>query len=340
MNKAPLDALIDRLIESCADDEDIDACGQCVDELVQAGKVVVPVLVELLDDADQWADVRMAAVEALGRIGGSSAYSALERALENDPDTDVQGAAAQAMSRLKPNRSTARLLRALDTTDRGKRFATIMALARARHPTACARLNDLAAELDAVGDHGVAGVTRAAVVYIREGLRGLESIVDDMGQPIELRRGVAPVLDQDHTFDAIRLALRCLQDDDEGIRRDASQSLITLIHELKPQGSAIGREIVSVLIETLSSDPCKFNRRDAAALLGVMGDFAALPALEKAADDSDRFVREHALEGLIGIMGDSVPLPVLEKAADDSDTFIRQLALRALKRVRRANKNN
>ncbi len=295
------DALIERLIASCGDDDDIDDCGQCLEEFVQAGKRAVPALIGLVEDWDQWTDVRMAAVEALGRIGDKSATKALERALENDPNTDVQGAAAQALGRLRPSRSIARLLRALDTTDLGKQMDTIMALAHARSLAASSKLTDLANQMDAAGDNGVAGVTRAAVVYIKEGISGPKSILDDKDQDIELRRGAASVLDQAHHLDAIPILLRCLRDDDEEIRSAAFQSLIVLIYELKPQGTAIGRDIVSALIESLSSDPSGRCRNQAAELLGAMGDPVALTALEKATEDPDKFVRRisgRALEAL------------------------------------------
>ena len=301
LNETELNALIERLIESCADEEDMDVCGQCIDELVEAGKGVVPTLVSLLDDWDQWVDVRMAAVEALGRIGGRPATKALETALENDPHTDVQGAAAQALGRLKSDRSLARLLRALDTTDRGKRAATILALAQLRNPAAVPRLEELADQLDAVGDNGVAGATRAAVVYINEGISGLESIVDDKGQDIELRRGATVILREAHHLDALPILVRCLRDDDEKLRSNASQSLIGPIHALKPQGSAIGREIVSVLIEALSSDPSWVLRSGAAQFLEVMADPAALPALEKATADPHSSVRRDAAEAIAAL---------------------------------------
>ena len=301
LNKTQLAALIERLIESCGDEEDMDVCGQCIDELVEAGKAVVPTLVGLLADWDQWVDVRLAAVEALGRIGGRPATKALETALENDPHTDVQGAAAQALSRLKSHRSIARLLKALDTDDRGKRTDTILALAQLRNPAAVPRLEELADQLDAVGDNGVAGMTRAAVVYIREGVNGLESIVDDKSQDIKLRRGVATVLDQAHPLDALPILLRCIRDDDEHLRRNAYQSLIDPIHELKSRGSAIGREIVSVLIEALSSDPSWVCRSGAAQFLEVMADPAALPALEKATADPHSSVRRDAARAIAAL---------------------------------------
>ncbi len=301
MNKAQLAALIERLIESCGDEEDMDVCGQCIDELVEAGKPVVPTLVGLLEDWDEWVDVRLAAVEALGRIGGRPATKALETALENDPHTDVQGAAAQALSRLKSDRSIALLLKALDTTDRGKRMDTIMALAHLRNPAASSKLTDLADQMDAIGDNGVAGTTRAAAVYINEGVSGLESIVDDKGQGMELRRGATVILREAHHLDALPILVRCLRDDDEEIRSAASQSLIGPIHALKPQGSAIGREIVSVLIEALSSDPSWVLRSGAAQFLEVMADPAALPALEKATADPHSSVRRDAAEAIAAL---------------------------------------
>ena len=298
LNKTQLAALIERLIESCGDEEDMDLCGQCIDELVEAGKAVVPTLVGLLNDWDEWVDVRLAAVEALGRIGGRPATKALETALEKDPHTDVQGAAAQALGRLKSDRSIARLLKALDTTDRDKQVATTMALAHLRNPAAVPRLEELADQFDAVGENAVAGTTRAAVVYISEGVSGLESIVDDKGQGMELRRGATVILREAHHLDALPILVRCLRDDEEEIRSAASQSLIGPIHALKPQGSAIGREIVSVLIEALSSDPSWVRRMSAALFLEVMADPAALPALEKAAADPHSSVRRNAAQAI------------------------------------------
>ena len=298
LNETELNALIERLIESCADEEDMDVCGQCIDELVEAGKPVVPTLVSLLDDWDQWVDVRMAAVEALGRIGGRPATKALESALENDPHTDVQGAAAQALGRLKSDRSIARLLRALDTADRDKQVATIFALAQLRNPAAVPRLEELADQLDSAGDNLVAGTTRAAAVYIKEGISGLESIVDDKRQGMEFRRGATAILREALHLDAIPILLRCIRDDDEKIRGAGYNSLTDLIHELKPQGTAIGREIVSVLIESLRSDPSGLCRMDAAQFLKLMADPAALPALEKATDDPDKYVRDISTEAI------------------------------------------
>jgi HEAT repeat protein len=222
MNKAQLAALIERLIESCGDEEDMDVCGRCIDELVEAGKAAVPTLVDLLADWDEWVDVRLAAVEALGRIGGRPAIKALETALEKDPHTDVQGAAAQALGRLKSDRSIALLLKALDTADRDKQVATTMALAHLRNPAAVPRLEELADQFDAVGENAVAGTTRAAVVYISEGVSGLESIVDDKGQGMELRRGATVILREAHHLDALPILVRCLRD--EELRSAASQS--------------------------------------------------------------------------------------------------------------------
>ena len=297
-SQADLDALIERMQEACFDQEDIYACDECIEKVAQSGEVAIPALVRLLEDPEQATDNLLAALESLRRIGGRSAYLAVEKALYND-HVDVQGAAAQAMSRLDPNGSIDLLLRALDAfTYRGTQADTILALAYARNPAACPRLLDLADQLDAVGQHGLAGVTRAAVAYIWEGIQGLESILADEGQAIEFRRGAAVILRQAHQLDAFPIALRGLQDDDEQIRCDALQSLIVLIHELKPQGTAIGAEIVSALIKTLSSEPSPRCRDQAAGLLGVMNDSVAFPALERASSDLDEFVRMEAMSSL------------------------------------------
>ena len=230
--------------------------------MAQTGEVAIPVLVRLLEDPERATDQKLAALEALRRIGGRSAYLAVEQALYND-HVDVQGAAAQAISRLDPKGSIDPLLRALETfSHQGTQADTILALAYARNPTACPRLLDLADQLNAVGNHGLAGVTRAAVAYIWEGIQGLESILADEGQAVEFRRGGAVILRQAHQLGAFPIALRCLQDDDEQLRCDALQSLIVLIHELKPQGP---QSELSALIKTLSSEPSPRCRDQAAA---------------------------------------------------------------------------
>lgn len=298
LSQAELDALIERMEEACFDQEDIYACDECVEEVAQTGHAAIPALRRLIEDPEQATDNKLASLEALRRIGGRSAYLAVEKALCDD-HVDVQGAAAQAMSRLDPNGSIDLLLRALDAfVYPGTLADTVLALAYPRNPAACPRLLDLADQLDAVGRHGLAGVTRAAVAYIWEGIQGLESILADEGQAVEFRRGAAVILRQAHHMDVFPIALRCLQDDDEQLRCDALQSLIVLIHEMTPQETAIGGEIVSALIKTLSSEPSPRCRDQAAGLLGVMNDPIALPALERAASDHDEFVAREAASSL------------------------------------------
>ena len=56
-----------------------------------------------------------------------------------------------------------------------------------------------------------------------------------------------------------------------------------------------------MLIEALSSDPSELRRSSAAQFLEVMADPAALPALEKATADPDKYVRRDAAETIAAL---------------------------------------
>jgi HEAT repeat protein len=58
------------------------------------------IFVALLEERDR--DVRQAAVEALGRLGGSTARQALTRSA-SDPDGDVAAATQMALQALGPD---------------------------------------------------------------------------------------------------------------------------------------------------------------------------------------------------------------------------------------------
>jgi len=66
-------------------------------------KHAVTLFTAILNDPDR--DLRQAAVEALGRLGGHRAESAVNRALR-DADAGVQLAAEQALKHFKPNQAS------------------------------------------------------------------------------------------------------------------------------------------------------------------------------------------------------------------------------------------
>jgi HEAT repeat protein len=296
-NQKEIKTMADNLILACSDGADFESRWEYKEKLIQQGKAAVPTVLRLLDNDS--VDVRAIAVEILGSIGDPSAVRALERVLENDPHTDVQGLAAGALAKLNSHRALGKMLRALDSDDWFKRMDTVRALARLGSPDAVPRLNAAAERLDAENRQGSAGVVRAAIIYIESGISGLERILNDSSSNPLLRHGAASLLDETSDIAAIPILLRCLHSDDEEERRDALQAMDNLTHELKPQGTDLAKEMVRELIWTLANNPSHRNRMSAAYLLKTLNDIEALPALERAAaNDPHESTRRVAAEAV------------------------------------------
>lgn len=79
-----------------------------------------------LKDPD--ADVRVAACEALGRMGGSRAVGGLSEALRGDVDVDVRMAAARALGETRDTNSLVALGAALDDKDPAMQYRAMASL--------------------------------------------------------------------------------------------------------------------------------------------------------------------------------------------------------------------
>ena len=269
--------MIGRLIDACVDDENPGECQRCADELVRLDKKAVPHLLRLLDSP--WADVRLNAVEILGRIGDPAATTALTALVEVDPDSDVQGFAAQALARLRGTDPTKSLIRALKSKDGGKRTDAVLALARLRATSALPQLAELASQL-ADTNAPVAGLVSAVIIYIERGIAGLERVLQDRGASPQLRHGAAATLGSTGQTSAVCALLIALRDEDESQRSYALQALGGLLLELQPHSPKLRQETATVLSEMITSDPSPRCRTMAVESLGKVADETAIPLLE------------------------------------------------------------
>lgn len=86
------------------------------------------------------------------------------------------------------------------------------------------------------------------------------------------------------------------------------------------------------LIEALGYEKDVQVRREAAYVLGKMGNASAVEPLIKALQDPDNYVRRQAADAL-GIIGDARAIEPLNKALHDPNNYVCQGATDALKKI-------
>ncbi len=95
-----------------------------------------------------------------------------------------------------------------------------------------------------------------------------------------------------------------------------------------------GNEHLNYWIRTATSHPMKLVRKNAARVLGTMGDRSAVPALIAALKDQDFGVRAEAARSL-GLLTDESAVSALSEAAgNDTDALVRRNAREALERIK------
>jgi HEAT repeat protein len=91
-----------------------------------ATPAVIPVLHAALTDSDE--DIRIAACHAWGRIGGEEALGALIQVAEHEGDVDVRLAAVEEIGKFKDPNAVAVLGKALDDSDPAIQFRAVQSL--------------------------------------------------------------------------------------------------------------------------------------------------------------------------------------------------------------------
>ena len=276
---------------------------------------IVEIIVEQLEADD--ADVRLAAIVALGRLGDRRATAALSRRLDG-PRAEIV-ASASALARIGDPSAFEMLLPLLSHRDASVRQAAIGALNSLGHPDMAARVAALLASPDA---HVRESAVRIAGYF---GYRAcVETLIERCADPDESVRRAAvehlPFLDDPRA--TARLA-RALDDRSARVRSAAAQAF----SHLAPN-EARGPLLAAV------RDADAWVRYAAVRALGELSEGSAVSQLaELAASDPAMQVRIAALE-TIGAVDGPGATDLLLPYVGEPHTDLATAALRALGRVR------
>ena len=285
-----------------------------IEAIVRQDAGIVDLLIDQLRAAD--ADVRLAAIVALGRLGDRRATSALMAMLDGDRAEIV--AAASAVARIGDVSAFDGLLPLLGHPDSTVRQAVIGALNSLGHPDMASRVCALLSSADSR--------VRESAVRIA-GYFGYSECTDTLvalaGDEDEAVRRAAvehlPFLEDPRAADAL---VSALADASGRVRAAAAQAFA---HMPRPAAHA-------ALIEA-SADVDAWVRYYAVRSLGTLGDTAALaPLAAIAASDPAMHVRIAALES-VGAIGGLPATDILLRHARDENTDIAAAALRSLGRT-------
>jgi HEAT repeat protein len=255
-----------------------------------------PALIEALRDKE-WG-VRVLAAQALGRVSpkDQDAIRALREALKDERE-EVRSVAVAALGKSGLEAVVPALTGALEDREWSVRWAAVRALANVG-PEAKGVVRALTEALkDRAG--GIAGVRSTAAVALRK-----------FGPKAE---------------EAVPALVKGLKAEDETgqFRMDAAEALWRI--DKHPAA-------IPALAETLRNKRLS-DRILAASALGRIGS-PAVPALIKAVEDTDAYVRRAAAAALenVGPIGRPA-IPALTRALDDESAFVRVHAARALWRL-------
>lgn len=292
----------------------LSACAPDIAQLEQSGDL--PGLLDALRHDD--ASLRQAAVEALGRVGDSTALEALLAAL-GEADPALSQAAAQSvrqvLDRLADPAAIPALDPALEHPDPAIRRAALDALGRLGGVDA---LTPLAAALD----DSQLEVRQAAATRLAQVVQGFEQAGDLPALQAALAHANPQVRGQAATAfsrlggdAALESLLPALQDDDPYVR----QAVVSALGEL-------GEPALEALGELFIEDPGL--RTFAGEALGKLG-LLAVPRLEEALQSSDPALRLAAIDAL-GQAGDETTLPLLLPLLSEPDPELHLAVTQAL----------
>jgi HEAT repeat protein len=188
-----------------------------IEGLVRHGEGVVDLLLEQLNSDD--ADVRLAAITALGRVGSRRATEGLLALL--DEPRDLLVAAAGALARIGDPRAFGPLLTLLDHDDAAVRQSAIGALNSIGHPELSARARELLR-------HSSPHMRESAVRIVgyfghREGLDDFLACATDPDESV--RRAVVEHLPFIEHPDALETLIRAVRTDTASVRAAAARAL-------------------------------------------------------------------------------------------------------------------
>jgi HEAT repeat protein len=293
----------------------------------------VPALLERLDDADEFPNVRHAAAQSLGKIGDRAATPALIRAAEAG-EFWVRYAAVDALGRLGDERAVGPLLN-LMKQDAWTRPIIVQALGNLEQPEAVEVL--VAALEDSNDSVRVASMEALIKIVIEPGtthrldVRRLDEIrrvipVPPLVRELNARASprsayAAHLLGWLTPLEALPDLIAALGQHDETLRYTAVEAVLRYGHVAIPE-----------LVEALTS-PQPLIREYAAELLGMLADVSAVPSLLEHLQDEVLEVRQATIRAL-GSLGGDAAFEGLLQALEDPAT--RDTALGVLVQLRDA----
>jgi len=309
---------VDALVRTAQEDDDEAVRGAAIDALDAIGSEAIERLVEELAGVDSegadWVraeafvetlsagrpELRMAAANALGRLGDSGALPALIATLD-DSDPRVRARAARACGAIGDERAADALGERLDDpTGRVRREA-------ADALTAIGTERALTPLLDAVDDESEA--VRYAAVTALGGYRGAAAI-DPLIEALDDR---SDVVRRAAVFSTVELLAAAPREGSHQIRE-------TVVDRL----GAADRSVVDPLVELLSESNQPRERRNVAWLLGRVADEDgyedAVEALTDALDADDGTTAQFAATSLVELGGDTVEERLLDLLEDPKCT--------------------
>ncbi len=261
---------------------------------------------------------RERACEALGRVGGPAAVSALSEMATHDAAAPARAAACRALGRIGSDEAADPLARlALESEDAPVRAAACRALGRIGSETVLNRM------LEALGDSRASVRSGAALALGQIGDRRavpplLRAMSDEYSS---VRWRAVQALGAIRSEEALEALGAALTDEDWAVRREACAAL----------GWIGSGTVIKPLIEALK-DGFSSVRRAACEALGRIGAESAVSALIRSLRDEDWAVRREACEALARIRSDAAVEPLL-RALRDRDAFVRAAGAEILGRI-------
>jgi HEAT repeat protein len=250
-----------------------------------ARQAAVESAIRALDD--RVAEVRRAAVGALGRLRDGSAVAPLGKTLA-DPDAEVRVGAVRALGVIDDEGVLAFLVAALKDSDHRVREATSHVLTEWSSPAVAKRLAGVLA-VPSLRDS-------AADLLRRIGPTSVELLIDVLIQGTrDIRQTIGPLLEQ-------------IVGIEEFVGRLDSFDPARRLRAIEALGAIAGPSAVDALVRLLS-DPDERVRLRAAQLLGELGDPLAVDAVRRLIDDpvpEVALVARHAVEGNVDDRGEDV----------------------------------
>lgn len=229
-----------------------------------------------LAQADSAAQVRIAALETLGQIGGERALAAL-LPFSTNPDIELASAAITALGAIDHPDAQLALLKLANTPDPARRIVAVEALGKQHGAAAVGPLQQLAKDHDAqLAQSAVAALAQMATP------EAIDALVELLGEPPR-RETVVMALSR-LGEGTIELLGRGLAHQQPEVRRAVIEALERMKHRH-----------ASDYIGTALDDPEATVRLAAATALGRLGSQSAHRLLERLAQsDPDAIVRQAA----------------------------------------------